>query len=241
MTVIRALLRARESVEAGVTTVRDLGGRDYVEMAVRRAVHEGWAPGPRILAAGKAICMTGGHGWWIGREADGPGRRAQGRARAAQGRRRRDQADRHRRGDDAGRGAGRLAAHRRRDARGRRGGAPGGAPHRRPRAGIRRHRRRGGGGHHHHRARHLPHRGDRRAHEGARDLSRRDPQRSRRHQRGRPCRGDSRLHGAEVGRGGARAHRELPARPARRCSHRRGQRRGHAAEPPRRTTLPSSS
>ena len=55
-----------------MTTVRDLGGRDYVEMAVRRAVNEGWAPGPRILAAGKAICMTGGHGWWIGRETDGP-------------------------------------------------------------------------------------------------------------------------------------------------------------------------
>jgi imidazolonepropionase-like amidohydrolase len=72
VTTIRALVRARESVEAGVTTVRDLGGRDYVEMAVRRAVHEGWAPGPRILAAGKAICMTGGHGWWVGREADGP-------------------------------------------------------------------------------------------------------------------------------------------------------------------------
>jgi imidazolonepropionase-like amidohydrolase len=72
VTVIRALLRARETVEAGVTTVRDLGGRDYVEMAVRRAINEGWAPGPRILAAGKAICMTGGHGWWIGRETDGP-------------------------------------------------------------------------------------------------------------------------------------------------------------------------
>jgi len=72
VTVIKALLRARESVEAGVTTVRDLGGRDYAEMSVRRAIHEGWAPGPRILAAGKAICMTGGHGWWVGREADGP-------------------------------------------------------------------------------------------------------------------------------------------------------------------------
>src|SRR5499426_2736772 len=67
VTVIKALLRARESVEAGVTTVRDLGGRDYAEMSVRRAIHEGWAPGPRILAAGKAICMTGGHGWWVGR------------------------------------------------------------------------------------------------------------------------------------------------------------------------------
>jgi imidazolonepropionase-like amidohydrolase len=72
VTAIRALLRARETVEAGVTTVRDLGGRDYAEMAVRRAIEEGWAPGPRILAAGKAICMTGGHGWWIGRETDGP-------------------------------------------------------------------------------------------------------------------------------------------------------------------------
>jgi imidazolonepropionase-like amidohydrolase len=29
-------------------------------------------PGPRILAAGKVICMTGGHGYWVGREADGP-------------------------------------------------------------------------------------------------------------------------------------------------------------------------
>jgi imidazolonepropionase-like amidohydrolase len=72
VTVIKALLRARESVEAGVTTVRDLGGREYAEISVRRAINEGWAPGPRILAAGKAICMTGGHGWWIGREADGP-------------------------------------------------------------------------------------------------------------------------------------------------------------------------
>jgi imidazolonepropionase-like amidohydrolase len=72
VTAIRALLRARQTVEAGVTTVRDLGGRDYAELAVRRAVHEGWVPGPRILAAGRPICMTGGHGHWFGREADGP-------------------------------------------------------------------------------------------------------------------------------------------------------------------------
>ena len=60
-TVIKALVRARQSVEAGVTTVRDLGGRDYVELAVRRA-SRGWAPGPRIVAAGRPVCMTGGHG-----------------------------------------------------------------------------------------------------------------------------------------------------------------------------------
>jgi imidazolonepropionase-like amidohydrolase len=71
-TTIKMVLRARATVEAGVTTVRDLGGRDYAEMAVRQAVAQGTVPGPRILAAGKVICMTGGHGHWVGREADGP-------------------------------------------------------------------------------------------------------------------------------------------------------------------------
>ncbi len=71
-TAIKALRRARDTVEAGVTTVRDLGGRDYVELAVRRAVAEGLTPGPRILAAGRPVCMTGGHGHFIAREADGP-------------------------------------------------------------------------------------------------------------------------------------------------------------------------
>lgn len=72
LTAIKALLRARQTAEAGVTTVRDLGGREYVEIAVRRAIGEGWLAGPRILAAGRPVCMTGGHGHWLGREADGP-------------------------------------------------------------------------------------------------------------------------------------------------------------------------
>ena len=72
LTALKALLRARQTVDAGVTTVRDLGGREYVELAVRRAVAEGLFPGPRILAAGRPVCMTGGHGYWLGREADGP-------------------------------------------------------------------------------------------------------------------------------------------------------------------------
>ena len=72
LTAIKALLRARETVRAGVTTVRDLGGREYVEIAARRAIQEGLIDGPRILAAGRPVCMTGGHGHWLGREADGP-------------------------------------------------------------------------------------------------------------------------------------------------------------------------
>jgi imidazolonepropionase-like amidohydrolase len=72
LTALKALVRARQTLEAGVTTVRDLGGRDYVELAVRDAIRSGLVPGPRILAAGRGICMTGGHGWWFGREADGP-------------------------------------------------------------------------------------------------------------------------------------------------------------------------
>ena len=72
-TVIKAPVRARQTVEAGVTTVRDLGGRDYAELSVRDAVRSGLIPGPRVLCAGKGICITGGHGWQlIGREADGP-------------------------------------------------------------------------------------------------------------------------------------------------------------------------
>ncbi len=71
LTAIKVAVRARETVEAGVTTVRDMGGREYCEFAVRRAVADGLIPGPRILAAGRGICMTGGHGWWFAREADG--------------------------------------------------------------------------------------------------------------------------------------------------------------------------
>jgi imidazolonepropionase-like amidohydrolase len=72
LTAIKAMVRGRRTLDAGVTTVRDLGGRDYCELGVRRAIAEGWVPGPRIVAAGRPISMTGGHGHWLAREADGP-------------------------------------------------------------------------------------------------------------------------------------------------------------------------
>jgi imidazolonepropionase-like amidohydrolase len=72
-TVVRAVVHARQTVEAGVTTVRDLGGREYAELAVRDSVRRGVIAGPRMLCAGRAVCITGGHGWrLLGRQADGP-------------------------------------------------------------------------------------------------------------------------------------------------------------------------
>jgi len=63
---------ARRALASGVTTVRDLGNKFAVAIAVRDAAVRGWVAAPRIVAAGKAVCMTGGHGWFIGIESDGP-------------------------------------------------------------------------------------------------------------------------------------------------------------------------
>lgn len=64
---------AQKGLRAGVTAIRDLGSSARNNVEVRNAVHRGQIEGPTIVAAAKAICMTGGHGWWFqSREADGP-------------------------------------------------------------------------------------------------------------------------------------------------------------------------
>lgn len=60
--VARSLHHARMTVRAGFTTVRDLRSRPGVSFAVRDAIRDGIAIGPRILAAGPALSITGGHG-----------------------------------------------------------------------------------------------------------------------------------------------------------------------------------
>jgi imidazolonepropionase-like amidohydrolase len=67
-----AAQNARLALEAGVTTVRDLGASDGTAIAVRDAIARGEHRGPTILPAGRALCMTGGHGFFLGRETDGP-------------------------------------------------------------------------------------------------------------------------------------------------------------------------
>ena len=63
---------ARQTIMAGFTTVRDMGGANGVDLALREAIRTGLIPGPRVLASAEVICMTGGHGWQLGGcEADG--------------------------------------------------------------------------------------------------------------------------------------------------------------------------
>jgi imidazolonepropionase-like amidohydrolase len=64
---------AERTLQAGVTTVRDLGAVERLNIDLAQAVESGLIEGPRILAAGLGVTMTGGHGHgFIAREADGP-------------------------------------------------------------------------------------------------------------------------------------------------------------------------
>jgi imidazolonepropionase-like amidohydrolase len=52
---------AKLTLEAGITTVRDLGSTNYVSLGLRNAIRAGMIPGPRMLVANYAIGSTGGH------------------------------------------------------------------------------------------------------------------------------------------------------------------------------------
>jgi len=59
---IEGVANARKTLDAGFTTVRDLGARDFADVALRDAIAAGRVPGPRMLVAVKSISSTGGHG-----------------------------------------------------------------------------------------------------------------------------------------------------------------------------------
>jgi len=58
---LRGARNARATVEAGFTTVRNLGSGDFTDIALGRAITAGFVPGPRIIGAGHSIGATGGH------------------------------------------------------------------------------------------------------------------------------------------------------------------------------------
>lgn len=53
---------ARITLEAGFTTVRNMHANGYADIALRDAINAGDVPGPRIIASGPALSITGGHG-----------------------------------------------------------------------------------------------------------------------------------------------------------------------------------
>jgi imidazolonepropionase-like amidohydrolase len=65
VSVVRSALtgakNARVTLEAGFTTVRNVGAEGYSDVALRDAINAGDVPGPRMLVSGPALGITGGH------------------------------------------------------------------------------------------------------------------------------------------------------------------------------------
>ncbi|HEX9728472.1 MAG TPA: amidohydrolase family protein [Gemmatimonadales bacterium] len=58
---LRGAQHARETLEAGFTTIRNVGARGYADVALRDAINAGRVPGPRMQVAAHALGITGGH------------------------------------------------------------------------------------------------------------------------------------------------------------------------------------
>src|SRR5262249_43006587 len=57
-----AVVHARKTLEAGFTTVRDVGSHPFLAVDLRNSINEGLVLGPRVVASGPGISITGGHG-----------------------------------------------------------------------------------------------------------------------------------------------------------------------------------
>ena len=69
---IQAINNLALHLSSGVTYVRDVGSANLIDIELREAVRDGRVKGPDMQVSGRCICMTGGHGWSSGRQADGP-------------------------------------------------------------------------------------------------------------------------------------------------------------------------
>ena len=59
---IRATVHASKTLMAGFTTVRNAGSNGFLGVSLARAIDAGVIPGPRVIPAGHALSITGGHG-----------------------------------------------------------------------------------------------------------------------------------------------------------------------------------
>jgi imidazolonepropionase-like amidohydrolase len=61
-TAYASVVNAQRTLDAGFTTIRDVGSSPFMAVDLRDAINEGLIPGPRIVASGPGISITGGHG-----------------------------------------------------------------------------------------------------------------------------------------------------------------------------------
>jgi imidazolonepropionase-like amidohydrolase len=57
-----AVINSRKTLEAGFTTVRDVGSDPFLAVDLRNSIEEGLIIGPRVVASGPGLSITGGHG-----------------------------------------------------------------------------------------------------------------------------------------------------------------------------------
>ncbi|MBX3578913.1 MAG: amidohydrolase family protein [Rhizobiaceae bacterium] len=66
-----AVRQARIKLASGVTTVRDVGGINHIDIELKKAIRRGDVFGPRMLTAGRFLAPTGGHVHYFSEEVDG--------------------------------------------------------------------------------------------------------------------------------------------------------------------------
>ena len=68
--VDRARRHAEAALSSGITTIRDLGDRDFATLALREEYRQGTTVGPELVVSGPPLTRSGGHCWFLGGEAD---------------------------------------------------------------------------------------------------------------------------------------------------------------------------
>lgn len=69
--IFYAQKHCKDYLESGVTFIRVVGTEENYDLQIKEAIQNDVIQGPHMYCAGKVICMTGGHGWQEGIEADG--------------------------------------------------------------------------------------------------------------------------------------------------------------------------
>lgn len=69
--LLEGIQNVAQTLNSGVTTVRDVGGFEYADVFLKNCTQQGVIPGPRMFVSGKMVTATGGHCHVIARESDG--------------------------------------------------------------------------------------------------------------------------------------------------------------------------